>query len=462
MEKLVSVIYGFLANILIYIAEFPGNFVSSGTGILLGVAFVWGLLSVMLFFRAVKRNNGSYQFFVKLAVGAAWILIVTHFALIKLSGLDEVQIISKYESWAGAGIIVLAVIFVIVNFLLDFGKGKITVMLWLSEFLFASGVIRLWDYIKGTGNTPRYEKLMLVSGIVDPFASSMDKLGFPGITGVLESIILIIVMFVTVYYLFRTRHFITDEWLICVAGQIMAGTAYLIYEVHDGIDWRMDQAFMVFLLFCTGWIINIIVFIYEITLKDQNGCIGAVFLGVSGIFWSIAVVFSVDMAKRGSLGKNLDRISGMMTRIYNFVPYGRHTDFSKGNVILPVMGALLTLVVTILVIALLFGILGKTMDYSDTGAGMSAIWFRNCSIVLIIPITIYWICSMYGNIFGESYSWVSLMIQALTGIGIALCISNIAPCIRKGFLGQLKLILVSTLSALFASGLLVPAIIALI
>lgn len=462
MEKFVSVIYGFLANILIYIAGFPGNIVSSGSGVWLGVAFLWGLLSIMLFFRAVKRNNGSYQFLVKLAIGAACILIVIHFAVIKLSGLNETQIVSKYEFGAAAGCLILAVIFVIVNFLLDFGKGKITVMLWFGEFLFASSVLTLWDFIKGTGSAPQYDKLMLVSRVVEPFTSLLDKLGFPGITGFLESIILILLMFVTVYYLFQTRRFISDEWIACVAGQIMAGTAYLIYEVHDGIAWRMDQAFMVFLLFCAGWIINIAVFIYEITLKDQNGCIGAVFLGISGTLWSFAVVFSVDMAKRGALGKNLDRISGMMTKIYRFVPFGRHTDFSKGNVLLPVLGAIITLVLTILIIVLLFLILGKILNYAETGAGMSAVWFRNCSIVLIIPITIYWICSMYGNIFGDSYSWINLMIQSLTGIGIALCISNVAPAIRKGFLGQLKLILISTLSALIASTLLVPAILAFI
>lgn len=462
MEKLVSVIYEFLANILIYVAFFPNGIGSAGNGVLLGVAMLGGIISVIIVLNAIYHNNGRYDFPAKLAIGGIWVLLVTHFAILKVSDLNIMEHVSQIEFLA-AGIFLIVVIgFVVVNFLLDFQMGKMSLMLWMSEFLFAASVIRLWSYIKGTDNIPQYEKLMLISRVVDPVNSAMKSVGLQEITGIFEYILLIILMFITVYYLFRTKHFVPNEWLICVIGQIMAGTSYLLYEVHDGIPWRMDLAFMVFLLFCTGWILNLVMFFYEIRRKDQNGCIGAFFIGVSGIFWNFAVVFAVDMAKKGAVGKSLDRISGVMTDIYHFIPYGRHTDFKEGNPVLPVFGALIAIVLAVLFILILFLILGKVLNYGETGVQMSAAWFRNCSIVLIVPIIVYWNCSRFGNIFGESYPWVSLMIQAFTEIGLALCISNIAPAFRKGFLGQMKLILISTVSALLVSVLLVPAVLALI
>lgn len=69
---------------------------------------------------------------------------------------------------------------------------------------------------------------------------------------------------------------------------------------------------------------------------------------------------------------------------------------------------------------------------------------------------------MYGAAVLSKYPWIDLAAQSLTGIGLALCFSNIAPAFNRGFMGQLKLILVSTLTSVLLGCLLVPAILALI
>ena len=462
MEKFILVIYEFLANILTYVAFFPSGVTVEGDGILVGIAILGGVISIVMMLSAIYSNQGSYNFPVKLAIGGAWVLIITHFAVLKLSGLDTAGYVSQTERLAAIILLVIAVGFAAVNFLLDFRMGKICVTLWLGEFLFAASTVRLWNYIKGSEGIPEHDKLMLMSKAVNPVASFMEKLGLQGLTGVFESVLLIVLMFVTVFYLFRTKRFIPKEWGICVTAQMLAGISYMLYEVHDGIAWRMDQAFMVFLLFCTGWMIYLVIFIYEIGSKDQKGCIGAFFIGVSGIFWSLAVVFSADIAKRGALSKNLKRISDIMKKVYHFMPFGRHSDLKEGNAALPVFGFLITIALAVLLLLILFAVLGKVLKYNEEENGMSAGWFRNCSMVLIVPIIVYWNCSMFGNIFKDSYSWVMLMVQAFTGIGMALCISNIAPAFHKGFLKQIKLIVVSTVSSLFVSIVLVPVIFALL
>lgn len=460
MERIVSVIYDFMANILIYAAEFPGDMKSAGSGLLFGGAAVWIVISIMLVIAAIRSNNGSYKFPVKVAVGGIWIFSVMHYAVFKLAGLNIAKSVPFYH-YGIAGLIFLgAIVFAVINFLLDFVKGKTTVLLWTSEFLFAASVIRFWRCIEGT--SPKYERIMVVSKIVDSFTLVMKKLGLQGISGIFESVILILLMFITVCYLFRAKHYMPDEWLICLIAQIASGVAYLLYEVHTGIEWRVDQAFIIFLLFCTGWIVHIIIFVYEIAARKQDGCIGAFLAALSGLTWSCAIVFAVDVAKKGALGQSLNRISSVMTKVYQAVPYGVQMELSKNKLILSVLSFLIALVLTVLSIIVLFVVLGKVLNFSETGVGMGVEWFQNCSLVLAVPIVIYWTCSMYGNLFGESYSWISLMIQSLAGIGLALCFSNMAPAIKKGFLGQLKLIVISMVGSLLVICILIPVVLALI
>ncbi len=462
MEKMISGIYGFLANIFIIIAGIPSGIDSEESSILFLMAAILGIISIILLFTAVNINNQEeYHFPVKLAVGGALIFVITHCAILKISGMDVQQTVPLYGSvWAGL-LLAGAFGFIIVNFLLDIKKGKVTLLVWMGEMLFACSVIRLWGYVRGT-EAPNYGKIMLVSRLQDRLVSAFDNLGITAFLGFFEYVLLIVLMFIIAYYLFRTRSVIPGEWFVGVISQLMTGAAYLIYEVHDGIVWRSDQAFMVLLLFCAGEMLYIFIFFYEVRCKNQEGCVGAFFIGLSGILWQYVIVIAVDMTRRGAMGKSIARLSAVMTWIYTKMPFGMHTIFSRGNSFIALIGAGIVIVLTVIILVIMYLILGKIINYEDTGVGMGAVWFRNCSMIMIIPVVICWVCSMYGNIFGESYQWVSLAVQSLVSIGSALCISNIAPAIKKGFLGQLKLIIISVASSLAAACLLVPALLALI
>lgn len=462
MEKIILGIYEFLATFLNLIVKIPGGAASEEPGIMFLMTSILGILTIVLLFLAFNANFEAYNFYVKLGVGGALIFVIVHCAALKDSGLDILDNVPLYGSLIAGGLLVGAIVFAVINFLLDFQKGKVTILLWLSEMLFACSVLRLWGYVKGTEGVPQYGKIMLVSRLQEWLTSLFTRLGVPSLTGIFEYVLLIGLMFIIVYYLFRTRNFIQEEWLGCEVSQILSGAAYLIYEAHDGISWRPDQAFLVFLLFCAGEMLYIFIFCYEIKCKNQEGCIGAFFLGVSGILWHCVIVISVDMTRRGAMGKSISRLSEMMGWIYRVIPIGVHTNFSQGNSFIALMGALIAILLAVIVLIILFHILGRFLPYEDEGAGMGAVWFRNCSMVMMIPLVICWVCYMYGNIFGDSYEWVSLMLQSLVSIGSALCISNIAPSLKEGFLGQLKLIGVSLAGSLGAVCLLVPAILALI
>lgn len=463
MENFISGIYGFLANILIFITEFPREMTQHMGGFApLVVGSCFAIASILCVMSAIKKNGAQYNFFVKAAVGGAILFIVTHYAVLYLEELDVIETVPFYGSIGVFLLFVGGIAFVAVNYYLEKTKGTITLLVWGSEFLFAAGAIVLWSCMKGSDGTLQHENLMLIANIVNPFTTFVNELGFQTIIGIIEYILLMFLMFITVFLLHRMRVCLDQEWIVCVIGQFMAGAAYLIYEVHEAVPWRLDQAFLVFLLFCAGWMLNIVMFFYELGLRSQDGCIGAFFIAVSGVTWSSAIVIAVDIAKQGALSNVLGWLSGLMTKLYNIIPVGIHTNFNRGNWILAILGVCIAVVLAALIVILLFLILGKAFDYEADGIGMGVRWFRNCSMFFVISIVLYWSCSMYGAAVLSKYPWIDLAAQSLTGIGLALCFSNIAPAFNRGFMGQLKLILVSTLTSVLLGCLLVPAILALI
>ena len=462
MEKIISGIYEILATIFVLMVKIPGGTISEEPGVLFFMTFLLAVSSIIILFLAVRANCDKYDFYVKLAVGGILIFVIAHCAVLEISGLDILKTVPLYGSVAAGMLLAGAIAFAVINFMLDPKKGKVTIFVWLSEMLFACSVIRLWGYVKGTDGIPQYGKIMLAERIKERLPSLFNRLGLGSLIGICEYALLIAMMFIITYYLFRTRKFLEKEWLGCVVSQILSGFAYLLYESHDGIAWRMDQAFIIFLMFCTGEMLYLFLFMYEKKCKDQKRCRGAIFAGVSGALWHCVAVIAVDMTRRGAMSKSLTRLSEMMTWIYKVMPVGVHTDFGKGNSFIALFGALIAIVLSAIVLVVLFIALARGLDYEGEGAGMGVVWFRNCSMVMMIPVVICWICYMYGNIFGNSYKWISLMLQSLVSIGSALCISNITPAFKKGFLGQLKLIAVSLAGSLASVCILVPIILALI
>lgn len=459
---IISGIYGCLANLLILIAGIPSGITSESTGMMFLMTVIWGIGSLVLLLLAVNTNDEGYNLFVKLFVGGILFFIITHCAVMKVLNMDVLQTVPLYGSAAAGLFLAGAIGFLVVNFLLDFRKGITTLFLWLGEFLFACSVIRLWQYIDVSEGVPQYEKVMVVSKIRHQFTAFFEKMGLSALTGILEYVLLILLMFIIAYYLFQTRNFLQEEWMGCVVSQIISGAAYLIFESHAGIAWRTDQAFLVFLLFCAGEMLYLFIFCYEVAGKNQDGCIGAFFIGFSGILLHCVMVIAVDMTRRGAMGKTITRLSAGMTWIYKSVPFGMHINFSEGNSFMALIGAAIAVVLAVIILVILYLILDKVIGYEDEGVGMGAVWFRNCSMVFVVPVVVCWLCSMYGNIFGSSYGWVSLAVQSLVSIGSALLVSNIAPALRRGFLGQLKLIAVSLAGSLVSVCLLVPALLALI
>ena len=98
----------------------------------------------------------------------------------------------------------------------------------------------------------------------------------------------------------------------------------------------------------------------------------------------------------------------------------------------------------------------------ENNTSMGVVWFRSCSLLLIVSVVIYWGCTMYGNILGVNYKWVVQVVKTTAGLGMALNVANIAPAFIVGFADQIKRVAVSSVVTLILVCLLVPFLTALI
>lgn len=462
MTKLTLMIYDFLTKVQLFFWEFPNSMLHGNTDWELMVALGTLAMSLIVLFAALKKNGGSHTFFVKQMVAGIFVFIVTHITVLKRAGLDVQQCAPWYRPLILAGVLGGVICFAVVNFLLDVEFGKVLLLLYCSEFLFATASLKLWSYAYPVINGGYdYKVLMITMRILKPFTSAVEKSGFAAWLGVLEFGVLMCLMFVSGYFLLIASRYAPDEWSFAVISRVFMALSYFIAEIWKNTTWRVDHAFFVFVMSCGGMLFYLFWFWYTVYKKDQSGCIGVFFIGAAGTLCDAAIIYGVDMSRRGAIGKSMKMHSSVMTWLYKGMPIGRHTDFSRSG-LYKLLGTLIAVGITIGIIYILFYIWEKVVDIDNRNVSIGKTWLRNSAKLLIIPMVLYWVNQLWGNIFGDYSGKLDIVFQTLMGLGMALCVSNMAGAFRGGFVEQLKRVLVSSVISLWIICLFVPLIMAMI
>ena len=277
----------------------------------------------------------------------------------------------------------------------------------------------------------------------------INQAGLLTLIGVIEFFILMGCMFFAMTLLYNSRNRIPEEWGIAMVSQILPVIGYMIFEAHAGSNWVPVNAFYVFTVVGIGDLLYLFVFLFELLdAKKEDSVVSAFGVIVGGIALRIAAILGVDLATRSLLGKSIAALSNFMTKLYNIIPVGKQTSFAGGNPVLAIIGIAIVVVLSTILIFIVFHLLDKVLQFENSGSGMSEGWFRNCAMLMIIPFMVYWICSTYGNVFGEMFNVLIVMLRALVCLGFALSLSNLGPSIfEKAFWNQLKIVLVSTFAS---------------
>lgn len=462
MTKMTLMIYGFLMKIQLFFWHFPNDMLNGDTDKELMVALVTLALSLIVLCFALKLNGGSHLFLVKQAVTGIFVFLVTHITVLDQAGLDRRQSVPMYRPLVLALILGAFICFTAVNFLLDVELGKVLVLLYCSQFLFATAALKLWSYAYPALNGKYdYKELLITMKILKPFTSTMKKAGLTGLTGLVEFGILMFLMFVVGYFLLLASKYAPEEWFFAVVSRFFMAISYLIAEIWKDTTWRVDNAFFVFVMSCGGMLFYLFWFCYALYKKDQNGCVGVFLIGAAGALCDAAIVLGVDMSRRGGMGKPMKMLYSFMTWVYKTMPFGRHTDFSQ-SAVYQFFGLAITAGLTVGIILILFYIWERTVDIDDRTFGIGKGWFRNSSLLLIMPVVFYWADHLWGNFWTDSIEMIDIAYRAMMGLGAALCVSNMAGALGNGFIVQLKRVFVSSVVSLFIVCLIVPIIVAAI
>lgn len=458
MTRLTLMIYDFLIKIQLFFWKFPNSLLQGNTDWELMVALGTLVSSLIVLFIALNVNGGSHAFFVKQMVAGVFVFIVAHLAVLERAGLDVRQSVPLYRTIVLAGVLGGFSCFALVNFLLDIELGKVLVLLGLSEFLFATAALKLWSYAYPVINGGYdYKVLMITMRVLNPFRTFVNKMGFSALTSVFEFMILMGLMFGVGYLLFIASKYAPEEWLFAVLSRLFMAASYFIAEIWKDATWRVDHAFLIFAMSCGGMLFYVFWFWYEVYKKDQNGCIGVFCIGLAGTLCDVAIIFGVDMSRKGSVGKAMSLFSYMMTWIYKTIPVGRHTDFSKSG-LYKLLGMGVAVVITLVIIIILFLIWEKVVDIDDRTFGIGKVWFQNSSMLLIIPMVLYWTNELWGG----NTDITKIFFQTLMNFGAALCLSNMAGALGNGFVAQLKRVLASSVVTLLIVCFVLPVIMAAI
>lgn len=445
MEKIISMIYMFLGKAVALSATFPGSVSNQDQVVALAIGMIMIIISLILVFRAVSVNNG-YNFLIRLLVVNIPTAVISYYAMMCLSGADKSYVMKKSTALILAGVLAGSVLFIVVNFLLEHEKGIVSVILFGAGMFAASAALRLWNLADGTNAKPVFRNIMYFSLISDPVKSMIQKAGLSAFTGVLEFIMIMLLLMLAIMLVFKSKNLMPEEWMMGLISQILPAIAYLGLEAHAAEKWNPQVAYFVFFLAIVGDILFLFVFWYQVSNKTQEGTIGAFWMILGGAALRCAIVLGTSVARDSFLGKFLGYCVDGMNYIYNFVPVGAKTQFNNGNPIMSLLGVAVALLIALILIIIIYLILGRVFDFEGDGAGMGVGWFRTCSLIMIIPLIVYWVGSMNNALLASNYDWIMLALKSLTCIGFAVCCANIAPSLfSKGFLGQLKLVLISTI-----------------
>lgn len=448
MEKIVSMIYMGLAKILAFTATFPGSVSGQDQVVALAIGMIMIIGALLLIFRAVSVNNG-YGFLVRLLVVNVITVIISYYAMMCLAGTDGKYVMSRSVALMLGGVLGGTILFIVVNFLLEHDKGVVTLILLGSGFFAASAALRLWNLADGTKQTPVFKNIMYFSMISGPVKTAIKKAGLATFTGAMEFILIMLLMMIAIMLIVKAKSLMPEEWGIGMVSQALPALAYLILESHAGEKWNPNFAYFVFLMCLVGDIIYLFIFWYQVSsMKTQEGTIGAFWLLVGGIAIRCSIVLGTGVAKDSWLGQFLGYAVDGMNFLYKNCPFGINTAFASGNFFMSVLGVAVALLIAIILVIIIFLILSRFLDFDGDGAGLGLSWFRNCALLMVIPLIVYWMGTMNSVLLAGNYEWITLALKSLTCIGFAVCFANIAPSFfSKSFFGQLKLVVISTLAS---------------
>lgn len=456
--------YQRLVDFLIWISElstklFPNNDIV--TGIFLAITI---LLVIGVFTNILKQNEGKWPHWIYMVTGALPLWIVLYASIVRLEGNDLFKQSGFYSSIPVLMILFLMLIFLAAVLFMDMPSGLQIVKVWLGEFLFCCVLVQLWKSIAGS-KTFSLSIVLPIPELGNLLQKFLESTGL-GIQAfwLLSVPLFIIFGMVAVYMLFYVMHKPSKECTIAIYAQVAIAAVYLLYGCLDkkiGVPTYATLGLLV--LYIAGVLYYCTVFLGRIFLKDKQGCIRVLFIGIAGLCMDEAILLAISFVKAGGAKGIVQGGLWIANALYTKTPFSRYPQDDQSmfvtlcRLILAVaILCLLQYVFYRLARKLIEGILDKTLSYT---------WAKSTARLAVLPIIIQWMLSTFSQVFAalpkESIQYIENVLHTSALLGLGICLVNIIQMVVIRKWKQISAI-IAVLSISFATLLFVPFLISLI
>jgi hypothetical protein len=450
MKDLLIQMYRILSQLMVQVANFSVK--SSNTNhtvfwtITAGLVLVSFALLIIIVRKAGGRPKWTY-----ILIGALPICIIIHCAVLKLNQEDLFQK-AFYQNWIVLLLPIIAIVFLIVNFILEKSEGILILLLWITEYLLGCITVRIWA-MGWTGSTYRFSKLLWVQELIPVFNEDFLNSKFPSFNYSIICIIFLIILCIgnELFISYSCKWLEKSRSIFGVRGlflsQLLFIIPYIIYNHHGTIKWEPIETLLMVLMVTIGSILYILIFLEQLTQKSKTGCIAMVYAGISNIFSICSLYICILIVKNTNISNIFTGVCRWMNFIYEKNPLSNSMKIAKQNSMVQQFMCVLAIFISILLVYIVAQVLmddrGKIQLISKfLIEPLSIEWVRNCVITLQIPLIFYWIATIYKSAFGQWFENIQSMLQTIGCFGIGLLIAAMLIPIHKKSLKQVLAILI--------------------
>lgn len=462
METVIIGTYKILAKLLSVPAELyiDRKLIDYGiTGLILAVGLVLLLL-------ALKK---SYKAPVKHLFGWGLGLLILGFYAMDSSEVLPETFFHRYMIYGIGMFSLLMLMFLIENFIVGWDKGIDTIMIWLGDVFLTIFAMRIWYQCSNLGKESfHYEKLYMAGKVLKKYSEYLTAHNYQSVIYIGKWFCILALLAFCAFVLGKVNKEISGDYKSILYTLEVSTFIYMVFQVHEGSRWSSFYQGVVFgfaaIAQCS--LIFLMVFLPKAMIGGKDvkpmmivkRVILMLEVFAAAVCMHLAAAFGKEIVDAGTVKKLLDPMAGGMTWLYNRLKelhFGYKTNFLRTPFRIAV-GFLVTAFLIYLVVLFLFFLLKIAMgDLKCEGVKLP--WLRNCILVLVIPVGLYWFYSVCAKSLGESGVWISALMELIALLGLIALIGNFIPAIKKkNVLSLVKWSLVSMVVCLLAVFALLP------
>jgi hypothetical protein len=351
MKDLIIQMYQILSQLIVQIANFSVKSSNGNHTIFWTITAGLLLVSFALLIIVVKKAGGRPKW-TYILIGALPICVMIHCALLKLNQEDLFQK-DFYQSWIVLLLPIIAIVFLIVNFILEKSEGILILILWIREYFLGCIAVRIWA-MNWTGSTYRFSKLLWMQEFIPLFNKDFLNSKIPLFNYSIICMILLIILCISSELLssYSCKWLKKSNSILGVRGlflsQLLFIIPYVIYNHHGNIDWKPLEALLIVLMIIIGDILYILLFLEQLLQKSKTGCIAVVYAGIAGILSTLSLYICIPIVKNTKISNIFTLITHWMNFIYEKNPASNSMKIARQNIMVQQFMCVLSVFISML------------------------------------------------------------------------------------------------------------------